>query len=80
MDGGAGFDALAYTNSGAAVTVNLALGTASGGQANGDTFANIEQVFGSAFNDSLTGGSEDDAGGSSTAWSIGLAVRCVASV
>ncbi|MGI9394131.1 MAG: beta strand repeat-containing protein [Boseongicola sp.] len=60
MDGGAGFDALAYTNSGAAVTVNLALGTASGGQANGDTFANIEQVFGSAFNDSLTGGSGDE--------------------
>ncbi|WP_342237923.1 beta strand repeat-containing protein [Inquilinus sp. OTU3971] len=59
--GGAGIDAATYTGSGAGVTVNLALGTASGGDAQGDTFNGIEQVIGSAYADKLTG----DAGANS---------------
>ena len=55
LTGGAGTDAATYTGSAAAVTVNLAAGMASGGDAQGDTFSSIEQVFGSAFADKLTG-------------------------
>jgi CSLREA domain-containing protein len=55
IDGGEGTDRLYYTNSNAAVVVNLLAGTASGGHAEGDTFSNIEGVLGSAFGDTLTG-------------------------
>lgn len=55
MDGGAGFDTLRYNTSNAGVTVNLALGTSSGGHAVGDTFINFENITGSDFNDILTG-------------------------
>jgi Ca2+-binding RTX toxin-like protein len=55
LDGGAGIDTASYTGSSAAVTINLLTGAASGGDAAGDTFAGIEQLSGSAFNDVLTG-------------------------
>jgi Ca2+-binding RTX toxin-like protein len=42
----------------AGVTVDLAAGTASDGQGGTDTLVNIEQVYGSAFNDTLKGGGE----------------------
>ena len=55
MDGGAGTDRASYSGSSAGVTVDLAAGTASGGHADGDTLARIENLTGSAFADQLTG-------------------------
>ncbi|MDQ1195402.1 cadherin domain-containing protein [Agrobacterium sp. SORGH_AS 787] len=55
IDGGSDSDTVDYSASTAAVTVNLATQTASGGYAQGDTIANIENVLGSAWNDVLTG-------------------------
>ena len=54
LNGGSGWDVADYTGAGAAVTVNLATGTASGGAGN-DTLSGIEEVWGSAYNDTLTG-------------------------
>jgi Ca2+-binding RTX toxin-like protein len=55
LDGGADIDAADYLFSAAAVTVNLATGTGSGGDAAGDTFISIENLLGSDFADLLTG-------------------------
>jgi Ca2+-binding RTX toxin-like protein len=55
LDGGAGTDTASYVGSTAAVTVNLKTGAVSGGDAAGDTFVSIENLIGSALNDSLTG-------------------------
>ena len=60
LDGGAGNDTLSYANSSAGVTVDLGAGTASGGDAQGDTFANFDNLTGSGFADSLTGDSTDN--------------------
>jgi Ca2+-binding RTX toxin-like protein/subtilisin-like proprotein convertase family protein len=57
MDGGANSDTLSYEGSTAGVTVNLSNGTASGGDAAGDTFSNIENLLGSSNADFLTGNS-----------------------
>lgn len=56
LDGGAGVDAVDYSDSTAAVNVNLSTGSGSGGTAAGDVFANIENIFGSIYNDTLYGG------------------------
>jgi Ca2+-binding RTX toxin-like protein len=58
--GGAGFDGVDYSGSDAAVTVNLATGTASGGTAQGDTLSGIELVQGSAHDDIITGSANFD--------------------
>ena len=55
IDGGDGIDTLNYFGSTTAVTVNLATGTGSGGTAQGDNISNIENVYGSEFNDTITG-------------------------
>ena len=55
LNGGIGTDYTAYADSNAAVTVNLAASTASGGTAQGDVLISIENVNGSNFNDTLTG-------------------------
>ena len=61
LDGGAGSDTASYAGSpggtsGAGVTIDLQAGTAAtGGDAEGDTFASIENLIGSRHNDSLTG-------------------------
>ncbi|PHZ85269.1 beta strand repeat-containing protein [Paremcibacter congregatus] len=55
LDGGADIDTASYAASAAGVTVNLAAGTGLGGDAAGDTLANIENLVGSAFADTLTG-------------------------
>lgn len=52
-DGGNGVDVVNYAGSSAGVSVNLSNGVASGGDAQGDSVANIEKVVGSAFNDTL---------------------------
>ena len=55
LDGGSGEDTLSYADSGSGVSVNLAPGTVSGGDARGDTIANFEHVVGSAHGDVLRG-------------------------
>ncbi|MCW9046208.1 MAG: hypothetical protein OQK35_07735, partial [Alphaproteobacteria bacterium] len=52
--GGTFGDEVIYAHATAGVTVNLATGTATGGSGN-DTLTGIENVEGSAFNDTLTG-------------------------
>ncbi|MEP3891566.1 MAG: calcium-binding protein [Hellea sp.] len=56
LDGGDGVDAVLYSQAAAGVTLDLSAG-GTGGEAAGDTFANIENIYGSDFDDSLTGDS-----------------------
>eukprot|EP00434_Breviolum_minutum_P046697 symbB.v1.2.042658.t1/scaffold10669.1/size1553/1 len=55
LDGGAGVDWAQYYSSAAGVSVNLMTGVATGGDAEGDTFISIENLYGSAHNDTLIG-------------------------
>lgn len=55
LSGGTGTDTASYATSAAAVTVALTTGTASGGDAAGDSFLSVENLIGSAYNDRLTG-------------------------
>ena len=55
LDGGNGIDTVFYGDSSAGVGINLATGRGVGGSAQGDTLISIENVFGSNFNDTLTG-------------------------
>lgn len=54
LNGGAGFDIANYTLATAGVVVNMLSG-GTGGDAAGDTYFGIEAVYGSDFDDSLTG-------------------------
>ena len=54
IDGGAGFDRAIYEQASSAVTVDLAAGTASGGDGS-DTLVSIENLRGSNFADTLSG-------------------------
>ena len=54
LNGGAGTDTANYAEAGAAVTLSLASG-GTGGVAAGDTFIGVEDVLGSAFNDTIIG-------------------------
>jgi Tol biopolymer transport system component len=58
--GGDGVDSIDYQDSPAAVTVDLAAGTGSGGDAAGDSIDGVEAVLGSAFDDTLTGDGNDN--------------------
>ncbi|MEZ5759223.1 MAG: Ig-like domain-containing protein [Emcibacteraceae bacterium] len=61
LDGGGGDnDTLQYVYSDAAVNVNLATGAASGGDAEGDTISNFEILYGSDFDDILTGSDKNE--------------------
>ena len=60
IDGGEGFDTASYHYSAAGVHVDLALDTADGGDATGDTLDNIENIIGSAHNDRLYGDASDN--------------------
>jgi Ca2+-binding RTX toxin-like protein len=55
LDGGAGVDTATYAASLAGVFVSLMSGLGSGGDAEGDTLINIENLTGSAFGDALEG-------------------------
>ena len=57
LDGGPGTDTADYSSSGTGITVNLATGAASGGDAKGDTVANVENLNASGFRDRITGNS-----------------------
>ncbi len=58
--GGAGWDYVRYTRSEEGVNINLETGVHTGGDAQGDTFSNIEAVVGSSYNDTIRGGSGND--------------------
>ena len=58
--GGPGMDTADYSASASAVSVNLLTGLGSGGDAQGDILGGIENIVGSAFNDTLTGGAGND--------------------
>lgn len=51
---------ITFYSSPTAVTINLGTNSHSGGHANGDSYSNIYGVFGSNFNDNLTGDSDDN--------------------
>ncbi|MGO1078018.1 S8 family serine peptidase [Inquilinus sp. CA228] len=55
LDGGAGIDLASYYGSWVRVVVNLTTGTASGGDAQGDSLARIENLSGSQVGDALFG-------------------------
>lgn len=60
LDGGQGTDTATYAASGAGVNVSLATGVISGGDAEGDTLVNIENLTGSKFSDVLEGNSANN--------------------
>jgi len=55
LSGGAGSDTASYEAATAGVTVSLANPAINTGEAAGDTFSSIENLYGSAFNDGLNG-------------------------
>jgi Ca2+-binding RTX toxin-like protein len=60
LDGGKDTDVADYQTSPAAVTVDLSIGAAGGGDAEGDTLTSIEGAVGSALDDTLVGDSGDN--------------------
>ncbi|MCP3887283.1 MAG: calcium-binding protein, partial [Desulfobulbaceae bacterium] len=60
LDGAEGRDTVDYSESFEPVTIDLLSGTASGGDAEGDTLNNIEGIVGSQFSDILTGSSSNN--------------------
>lgn len=55
LDGGDGVDTASYAGSVSAVTVDLSVGTGSGGDADGDSLTEIENLTGSDHDDTLIG-------------------------
>ena len=69
LNGGPGMDTISYDGSDSAVDIRLKTGHASGGDAEGDVFAMVEHVTGSAHNDRLAGADRPEgevAGGDNT--------------
>lgn len=60
LEGGDGNDTLSYAGSAAGVTVKLRIGTAEGGDAQGDLISGFENIVGSDFDDTLTGDAGDN--------------------
>ncbi|MFH2130969.1 MAG: hypothetical protein ABIK68_11415 [bacterium] len=60
IDGGAGIDTISYRESGEGVSVDLEQGFGAGGDAEGDRLTNIENVEGSAHDDTLLGNQADN--------------------
>jgi Ca2+-binding RTX toxin-like protein len=61
FNGGAGTDTVSYASAAAGVTLSLAAGTGTGGEAAGDVFEDaIERIIGSGNNDNITGSAGDD--------------------
>lgn len=60
LDGGAGTDLASYSDSTKGVNVNLTTGVGRSGDAEGDTLTNIENLYGSQFNDVLAGDKNDN--------------------
>jgi Ca2+-binding RTX toxin-like protein len=60
MSGGDGIDEVQYHYSTAGVNVNITTNIGFGGSAEGDTYAGIENIWGSYYNDTLTGDALDN--------------------
>jgi len=60
MDGGSGTDTLSYAGSSSGIEVRLDDGAGRGGDAEGDTFSNFENIQGSAHADELRGDDGDN--------------------
>ena len=60
LNGGTGTDMATYSGSTTGVLVNLAIGLGSFGDAAGDTLVGIEDVYGSAYNDTIIGNSANN--------------------
>ena len=60
LAGNAGLDTASYAGSAAGVTIDLQAQSAVGGDANGDTLVDIENVTGSGFSDDLSGDDGDN--------------------
>ena len=58
-DGGADVDTVSYLASSSAVMINMQTG-GTGGDAAGDSYTNIERIFGTSHDDSITGSVDDD--------------------
>ncbi|NBB47172.1 hypothetical protein GVN24_02675 [Rhizobium sp. CRIBSB] len=56
LNGGVGIDTADYSGSSAAISIDLASGTGSGGDAEGDTFSGIEKLIGTTFDDVFVSG------------------------
>jgi Ca2+-binding RTX toxin-like protein len=61
LDGGAGIDTASYANAASGVTADLLKAANNTGEAAGDTYKNIENLTGSAFDDTLVGNNADNA-------------------
>jgi len=70
LAGGVGIDRLSYARAAGGVTVDLLTGSASGSDADGDTFSGFESLSGGAFADRLTGdgGANSLIGGGGDDW------------
>lgn len=55
LSGATGLDYADYSESGAAINVNLATGSGAGGDAEGDSYSGIDGVIGSSYDDTITG-------------------------
>ena len=60
IDGGVGTDNSYYTDSTTGVTINLTTNINSGGSAEGDIISNIEKLYGSNYDDNITGNSSSN--------------------
>jgi Ca2+-binding RTX toxin-like protein len=60
IDGGDGRDAVSYGDSTEGVEINLQTGYGKGGTAQDDVLINVEDVYGSAYNDKLIGDANDN--------------------
>jgi Ca2+-binding RTX toxin-like protein len=60
IDGGAGNDGASYEDSSVGVDVSLVTGKGHGGTAEGDTLVSIENLYGSKYDDHLTGNGADN--------------------
>ncbi len=59
-DGGTGTDRVYYNDSTAAILLDMEDVAATAGDAAGDTFTSIENVYGTAFNDGISGNADDN--------------------
>ena len=53
--GGGGATTVSFANSGAGILIDLSANFSAGGSSNGDTFTNVQNIIGSAFDDELKG-------------------------
>ena len=60
LDGGAGIDRVLYSSASTGVTINAVNSALNTGEAAGDTYISIENFYGSAYNDTIITGSDNN--------------------